>query len=151
MVTAEVDPIDRHLLLVALPAVTGGTGGYPEAGQHLYTVPVVFVVTAGGEDTGPAPAPLHPPPADPALAGAGQVMLGPGVGPAGGHEDVVSVDHLLTQTARQVELDGAEWFPATWSREIFQRSNTDRLSLPAVAPGLLQKTQIVFQFSATSF
>ena len=74
---------------------------------------MVFVPTAGGDHTGPAAASLHPPAADPALPVPGHVLLPPGVAPAGGHEDVVPVDHLLSQAARQVELDWTERLPAT--------------------------------------
>ena len=97
--------------------MTGGAGGDTKAGEDLYAVPVMFVVTAGGQQTGPPPPALHPPPAHPALVETRGVGLGPGVVPAGGHEDVVSVDHLLAQAARQVELDRAEWLPAAFRRE----------------------------------
>ena len=78
----------------------------------LYTVPVVFVSTAGGHQTGEGDSSLHRPATDPTPVVSWQILLMPGVRPAGGHEYVVPVDHLPPQAARQVEPHRAEWLPA---------------------------------------
>ena len=83
----------------------------------LYTVPVVFVGTTRGDQTGEGDSFLHCPATDSTGVVARQVLLVSGVGPAGGHEDVVSVDHLPPQAAGQVEHHRTEWLPAACSKQ----------------------------------
>lgn len=59
---------------------------------------------------------VNSPPTDPThvTSPAPRPVLPAAVLPARGHEDVVSVDHLLAQAARQVEGDRAEGLPTSW-------------------------------------
>ena len=65
----------------------------------LYAVPVMFAGAAGGDQTGEGDSSLHSPATDPTPVVTRDVNLRFGVRPAGGHEDVVSIDHFSAQAA----------------------------------------------------
>ena len=81
---------------------------------HLNAVSVVPGAAARGYEAPEVPRPRHAPPAHPALRmRTSHAPLAPAVRPARGHEDVVTVHHLLAHAAAQVESGPTVRLPAS--------------------------------------